>query len=340
MNWINRRHLIILFLICFLGLTGWAQDVHFTQFYLSPLTTNPALTGNTEGDWRLSANHRNQWSSIGRPFRTTSLGFEHNFYPFNEKFSGGILYLHDGSGDVNLTYDKIMLSGAYHKRFGQHVFKFGVQPGMVFKRIDLNGVSLPDQYDRNTGGFNSDLPTGERKINESINYFDFNAGVAYSLRLEKLILKGGYAMFHINQPAESFYNTKNVLPTRHLFHGGAEFKFNDIWVLYPHTMYMNHQKASELLLGLNLMMQLEDNKAKATGIYAGLMVRNGINRNTDAAVAILGMKFKKLEVGVNYDFNVSELRSATKAQGAYEFSIIYTGASSTLKKTAVPCDRF
>ena len=93
-------------------------------------------------------------------------------------------------------------------------------------------------------------------------------------------------------------------------------------------------------MGFNLMLLLEKNKAKATGLFAGVIVRNGINRNTDAAIAILGLKFKQLEVGVNYDFNVSDLKYATQSRGAYEFSIVYTGASSMLQKTAVPCDRF
>tara|TARA_B100000508_G_scaffold141062_1_gene145790 strand:+ start:31997 stop:33016 length:1020 start_codon:yes stop_codon:yes gene_type:complete len=319
---------------------GIAQDVHFTQFYLSPLTTNPALTGHTPADWRFTANHRNQWNIIGKPYSTTSLGFEQNFYLYNEKFSGGLLYLHDQSGIVDLKYDKIMLSGAYHKRYGKHQFHLGFQPGMVFKSINLNGSSLPEQYDRNTGGYNSNLASSEPLLNENITFFDFNAGFNYTLKLKKLKTELGYSMFHLNKPNESFYGQENVLPVRNVLTIGAEWNMTEKLILYPHFLHMNQRKASEMLMGLNLMLLLEQNKAKATGAYVGVIIRNGLQRNTDAAIAIVGLKFKHLEVGFNYDFNISDLKYATQSRGAYEISIVYTGASSILNKTAVPCDRF
>lgn len=336
----TTKYWISIFLFAVISIAVLGQDVHFTQFYLSPLTTNPAQTGNTLGDWRLSANHRNQWNIIGKPYTTSSLGFEHNFYLYNEKFSGGIMFLHDQSGPSNLKYDKIMLSGAYHKKLGKQTLHLGFQPGMVFKSVNLNGTSLPDQYDRNTGGFNSGLATQENLEATNINFFDFNAGVLYTLELKKIKTELGYSMFHLNKPRESFYNSDNQLPVRHSITIGLKWIIGNNWVLYPHFLHMRHQKASEMLMGANLMFKVGDNKLNAKGIYAGLIVRNGINRNTDAAIAVVGMRFKKLEVGVNYDFNISELRHATKARGAYEFSIIYTGASSVLQKTAIPCDRF
>lgn len=319
---------------------GFGQDVHFTQFYLSPLTTNPALTGHTLGDWRLTANFRNQWNIIGKPYTTTSLGFEHNFYLYNEKFSGGLVYLHDQSGIVNLKYDKVMLSGAYHKKLGIHQFSLGFQPGVVFKSINLNGASLPEQYDRNTGGYNSNLASTDPILTQNITFFDFNAGINYTLKLKKITTDIGFSMFHLNKPNESFYGQDNLLPVRNVLTIGAEWSVTKKLVLYPHFLHMNQHKASEMLVGMNLMVLLEKNKAKATGAYIGVIIRNGIQRNIDAAIGVVGLKFKNLEVGFNYDFNISELRYATNSRGAYEFSIVYTGASSILNKKAIPCDRF
>ena len=50
------------------------QDLHFSQFFNSPLTTNPANTGFIpDGDYRLGANFRNQWSSVMTlPYKTMS----------------------------------------------------------------------------------------------------------------------------------------------------------------------------------------------------------------------------------------------------------------------------
>src|SRR5215472_9700368 len=53
----------------------YAQDLHFSQWFNSPLTTNPANTGFIpDADYRLGANYRNQWSAImAQPYRTMSI---------------------------------------------------------------------------------------------------------------------------------------------------------------------------------------------------------------------------------------------------------------------------
>ena len=47
-----------------------AQDPNFSQFFASPLTLNPALTGKFDGTFRLAGNYRNQWPSINNAFVT------------------------------------------------------------------------------------------------------------------------------------------------------------------------------------------------------------------------------------------------------------------------------
>ncbi len=323
-----------------MAFSAQAQDVHFSQFYLSPLTTNPANTGNFEGDWRVAANHRNQWRSLGRPYTTTSLSYDQNVFLYSEQMAFGLLYLHDESGTVGLKFDKIMLSGAYHKQLGRHKIHVGVQPGVVIKAVNLNGVSLPEQYDRSTGTFNSSLPSSETAYQDQITYFDLNAGLSYSVNLGTFRPEAGITFFHINQPNESFYGQNNRLPVRAMLTIRADIDLGKKLVFSPNFLHMVHQKASEILAGANLMVRLNDNKIKANGIYGGLLFRNGINRNTDAAIAVIGMKFKHLEVGVNYDFTVSDLKVANNNQGAYEISIVYTSLSTLLKKTAVPCERY
>ena len=40
-----------------------SQDIHFSQFYMSPLNLNPAMTGVMNGNIRLTGNYWNQWAS-------------------------------------------------------------------------------------------------------------------------------------------------------------------------------------------------------------------------------------------------------------------------------------
>ncbi len=317
-----------------------SQDVHFSQFYMSPLTVNPAQTGNMDGQWRFSANHRNQWRSIGKPFNTTAVGYDRNFYLYNEQLSGGLLYLYDETGAANLKTHKIALSGAYHKKFDIHKFHFGFQPTFVQRSYDLAGTSFPSQFDRNTGQFNANMPNADPFVSDQVTYFDFNAGIAYSIDLNKFRPEVGIAMFHINKPSESFFGTEYQVPVRTTFTTNAEWDITGNITLIPNLLYMASDKASELLYGSNVLFHLKENQMEATGVYAGVLLRDGFNRNTDAAIVVVGMRFPNLEIGFNYDLNISELKTSTDLRGAYEISLIYTSPSMLLKKTAIPCDRY
>src|ERR1044072_3135634 len=94
------------------GIAAQAQDLHFSQFMNSPLTTNPANTGFIpDGDYRLGVNYRNQWSSImAVPYKTMS-AFGDIQLMRNEEGSGwlgaGGVILRDAAGSGNLTSTKV-----------------------------------------------------------------------------------------------------------------------------------------------------------------------------------------------------------------------------------------
>src|SRR5688500_20365843 len=52
--------------------SAFSQDLRFSQFFNSPLLTNPANTGFLpEGDYRIGFNYRTQWASMtAAPYTT------------------------------------------------------------------------------------------------------------------------------------------------------------------------------------------------------------------------------------------------------------------------------
>ena len=60
---------------------GYAQDLHFSQYFNSPLLVNPANTGfNPDYDFRVGGNYRNQWANVGNPYKTMSLWGDAKFF--------------------------------------------------------------------------------------------------------------------------------------------------------------------------------------------------------------------------------------------------------------------
>ena len=62
------RRLLMFLSFCALLSTAKSQDIHFSQYYASPLTLNPALTGLHGGDFRAVVNYEVNGLRF-RPFR-------------------------------------------------------------------------------------------------------------------------------------------------------------------------------------------------------------------------------------------------------------------------------
>jgi hypothetical protein len=98
-------------------------------------------------------------------------------------------------------------------------------------------------------------------------------------------------------------------------------------------------KANDLLIGTNLQVQTM-NKIIPT-YYAGLHYRHGVSRIFDAIIPTVGFYYKKYAIGLSYDVNLSSLSTGTNSRkGTFEFSLIYTGASTIPKKVLLPCNRY
>ena len=335
-----KAKIFLLFLIIILSNNLFAQDIHFSQFFSSPLSLSPALTGHFDADWRVTNNYRSQWKSISNPYKTISIGYDRNFYYYNEKISGGIYIINDQSGSMNFTVNKIFISGAYHKTIGNNTFHLGIQPGFVLKSYDKDKITLPDQFDMTVGTFNSDLPDNESSLNNNISYFDMNIGGAWNRNFGKFEPTVAVSFFHITAPKEEFANKSNRLPLRTAIYGKLNYKLTEKISLIPNLIYLRHKVADEFLLGTNIDYKINIEAYKLNSIYVGFYFRDGITSNFDAIYPVVGAKFKNLQVGISYDFNVSPLKIATSYKGAFEISLIYKSASSLLPKITIPCDRF
>src|SRR3954451_23502938 len=70
------RKTVLLILTLALLKTATAQDPNFSQFFVSPLTLNPALTGKFNGDYRVAGNYRDQWPEISKAYITSTISFD------------------------------------------------------------------------------------------------------------------------------------------------------------------------------------------------------------------------------------------------------------------------
>lgn len=316
-----------------------AQDIHFSQFFASPLTLNPALAGMHNYDLRIVDNYRSQWFTLGVPYNSNAVSADFPIYTQKRTFAGSLLAVYDASGDARLRVSKIYGSFSYILKKKDQVFALALQPGYVLKNFDIGSITFPDQYNVVSGTFDPNLPTSGNYSGNQISYFDANAGAYWSGTFEKFNVRSGLSMYHLNRPKESFLNNNNTLSIRTQFFANASFELSQAWSLQPMLLYMEQEKASQFQLGTLLRM---NNIAKQSieYVYYGAFIRTGYKRNIDAAVFHVGTKYKEIGLGLSYDVNISSLRQISNYQGALEISIIYGKLNSLLNQITIPCERF
>ncbi|GAB2822962.1 PorP/SprF family type IX secretion system membrane protein [Ferruginibacter profundus] len=302
-----------------------AQDLHFSQFFNSPLTTNPANTGFLpDADYRIGANYRNQWSTVMTvPYKTTSIFGDAQL--FRDRLENGWLgiggvILSDVAGSGSLRSTKAYGSIAYHQQLGNSsLLSAGFNVGWANKRIDQSKLKFPDQFD---GKFFENPITAVSLTNTSVSYMDVQAGMNYAyFPQENVYINAGYSIQHVNRPKETFFNdntNQGRIPMRHIGFLNAILKVNERVIINPNAYFTTQAKSSELVVGLNGNYNLSEYGEKQ--LVAGLYYRLG-----DAIAPMVGFEVNNIKFTFSYDVTLSGLNQFNGYRGASEFSIVKKG---------------
>ena len=318
--------LSLLLVYCHLLGNTYAQDLHFSQFFNSVLTTNPANTGFIpDADYRLGAHYRNQYSSLmAAPYKTISIFADAQLLR-NQIENGwlgiGGVILSDVAGTGGLKSNKVYGSLAYHQQLANSsLLSAGFNIGWANKRIDASKLSFPDQFDGKF--FDNTLPSSVILTNSTVNYFDVQAGLNYAyFPTEEVYINGGYSIHHLNRPQETFFSgpvDSSRVRVRHIGFLNALLKISDRLIINPNMYYTNQSKSSELLLGMNANYNLSESGDKQ--FIIGLYYRAG-----DSVIPMVGFELNNIRFTFSYDATTSSLNTFNNMRGANEFSVIKKG---------------
>ncbi len=332
----------ILFLIAFNSLWSIkAQDIHFSQFAMSPLLLNPALSGFSNGDIRGYANFRTQWNTIagGNAYRTLAGGVDMAVGKATRysSFAGiGVSFFSDQSGVAGFQTNRVDITAAYHiilnKRRNMSL-SIGLQGAFNTRGFDPSKATYDFNYDQSTGGINN--TQRETFTRTKVYYGDVGAGAFYSATLKSgTDVYLGASFSHMNQPQISFFSgsTTNGLFNEKLYmkftaHGGATVVLNPkLWII-PNFFVMLQGPASQYNAGAMLKIQIGNKVLTRNFLYLGAQLRIA-NAIADAPMAdafILHCRFdyKNFTLGLSYDVNVSKLAVSTSTFGAPEIGLMY-----------------
>jgi type IX secretion system PorP/SprF family membrane protein len=336
-----KKLLSILTVSVLLTTTSNAQDPNFSQFFASPLTLNPALTGKFDGVMRFAANYRNQWPSINNAYTTMTasldMGIMKNRIPEYDQFGIGIMAYSDKAGNGALNSNYLGLSVAYHKALdenGYHQLGAGFQGTYMNKRLNTEKLTFQDQL--TPMGFTDVTRESFSSQQVNLHYFDLNAGIIYNGSTNgynNFYL--GASMYHINRPKETFQKGDFLLNSRVTIQGGAKIPvgtYNSLHVAANHSI---QAKARNTMLGGAFCLNVNNDEENPTNFYIGSWYRF-----QDALIPYVGLEFGEWHFGASYDVNTSALKAASNSRGGVEVSLIYVKKYTDPNMKKLNCPKF
>jgi type IX secretion system PorP/SprF family membrane protein len=324
---------------CFFVLLGKlsAQDPHYSQFFSSPLTLNPALTGKFFGTYRVAGNYRNQWPSIYNAFTTSTASIDFpilkNQIPDNDTWGVGFLGYSDNSANGAVKFNYASISTAYHKGLdedGNNTLGGGFQ--VTYANMLINTANLTFEDQLTSSGFTGVTSEVFNSSSLKASYLDVNAGFLYSgSSAEKNNYYIGASIYHLNRPKQSFTGADYVLQPRTTIHGGGYFPLGEFTTLHLSALQSFQAGTSETVVGGTFQLTANPDLPKPTSIYFG-----GWVRFKDAIIPYLGIEFDDFRFGLTYDYNSSSLKTASQNRGGIELSLIYIRRPSTERPINCP----
>jgi type IX secretion system PorP/SprF family membrane protein len=311
------------------------QDIHFSQFYMSPLTLNPALTGVMNCNTRIVGNYRNQWASVlGKSsYNTYSVSYDQKM-PVGryDNFGFGANIWSDVAGSLDFKTLTLKLSGSYARRVGgdrrkSHYVVLGAEAGASQRSISYTNAQWPSQV--TDGTFDPTIDPGESNLPDNFLFGDVGMGLLwFSVLDKKTNFYIGGAINHLNQANLSFYredgDAVEKYYTKTVFHAGGQFPVGDDMSLVPGAVFFNQGPSLEINAGNSFRFNLDGND-QSFQLGAWMRLARHFEKPLLMDAIILSTRFdvNNWGIGFSYDINVSSLSQESRGNGGFEFSMIY-----------------
>jgi len=328
-----------IFFLIILAKTSVAQDVHLSMFNKAPLLLNPANTANFEGKWRAALNYRKQGDFSTNPYSTGMASFDMPFFVFGRISGIGLTFLNDNSANISLNTSELILSTSHFIKVSSASYlHMGFGFSLVNKRISYNSLTFPNQFDNNTGVFNSSFENFESFNTFNSWYLDLSWGIMYSYIKPELKFQAGIAMLHYNQPSIGFISDEYKIKPKYQSHFYVEKKLSNTMYVKPKLLYVIQSKATEMVFGSDLGFITNHDAVK--NIYFGAYFRGGFYRNSDAMIFNTGMFYKNFKFNMSYDYSFNLRNTEYRNDVTFEIAIIYVFPRIELEKRAIQCEIF
>lgn len=356
-GWIRVPAITLALLIGY-GLCG--QDARFHQLSTSPMLDNPAMTGVMEGRLRLTAHHREVFTTLAASaaYRSVAAAGELRL-PIGRArdFAGvGLQLQHDRTAEGRFVRSQVLLSGSYQRLIAgggrganrrAHYLSGGAQVGVGQRGVDFGDLWFSSQYFVDPASrqayLDRSLSSGEPGGSGGTTYYpDVSVGLLYYATLGER--KGAYlggALYHLNEPRVAPVGSSDPLHLRYVVHGGGELPLGRRYAsLLPAFRVTTQGPSWSAIAGASFRYTERnwDEIALRIGGYLQMTRQEEADFGASTAVVLVALETNRLQFGISYDLQIGDLSRATNTRGGYELSVTYTIGNQN--RRVVVCPRF
>lgn len=341
-----RNFLLIISFVAFVATTKVAaQDLHFSQFFETPLLRNPSLAGLFSGDIRVQGVYRDQWGTVTTPYKTGSLNIEYK-QPVghgDDYLTTGLQLVYDKTGTTNLTTTNFLPALNYHKSLSDGKSRYlslGFMGGIIQRRLDRSKITTNSQFDGS--GFNPAMADGEVFVKTNYSYLDGSVGMTFNSAMSEEKPEDSYffgvAYHHFNRPRNSFYQKPDIeLNPKWVFSGGVRFGLNESSFLTIQADRSVQGSSKETIAGAMYSVKIGNYEKPDYIVNIG-----GFLRMQDAFIPVVKLDYNPFAIAISYDINISELKTVSQGRGGTEISVTYAGFFNrdNTSRNAIRCPSF
>ena len=304
------------FYICFSSYNSKSQYLDYSQYYASPLSLNPALTGIGEYG-RFGVNYRNQWPSISKGYQTFSSWMDYNFEENNNNI--GLILSRSQEGFAGLNSNFIGVNFANEISINYNLFiRGGIQLSYTNKSISFNNLIFGDQLSE--AGIINNISLESLNFKDRIGFLDLGIGIlTYSNKFW-----AGASIFNVLEPNISFSNSEENIAKLFSFHGGYSLVLKNSerglknTLIFPSINYRRIKKFNQLDIGTNIYF----NPMTIGFYYRGIPLKkfNEITSH-ESIILLTGLQYDNFNISYSYDYSISKLKNFSG--GSHEISLLF-----------------
>ncbi len=297
-----------IFLIIFLiNISVKGQDIHYSQFYNSPLNLNPANTGVFNGDERFMASYKSQARAVPVPWTTFSGQYDRKFYLGNSDnsfISGGVLFNYDKQGLSRLNLTNINFLGSYTRIINKrNLITGGLGLGFATRGLSLTSLSWDRQWDGDA--YDPTLPSGENTDMDRVSFLENSIGLNYRYQItSRTNFDFGLGVYHFIEPKVAFFQADDVkLPRRLNLNFRGTYEVHPKLDIQGHALGQFQGAYDEYLFGLLGKIYIQEQRGKEFNLHVGLGLRTTkiADKATNTLIPTIAIEFNRYYGSFSYD---------------------------------------